>query len=374
MTDVDQDNGHAAVEPDIPPAVARRRSAFGKALDPVDTGTAEAYRRRYLGLERQARSDLAMDQGEFLSPQSFAAWLIGKRAKVTRATWYQYRAACLWCLEREGVPGAHEAVEMIRGAAAPSRGDKAQRVRAAKAKVITQVDLDFFIEACNGTKSAQITLIGVILTASIVAGLRPREWVSASLSDTPPRPPGQEQLDHPFFQKGPWLTVQNAKTTQGRSFGPVRHLNLGPLNPSELVLVETCIAQVADAVGGDRTAWPDVEELLIKAMWRKTRSLWPRRATHYTLYSGRHTFAARAKQFFSQAEVAALMGHISDETAGRHYGRASSRGTAGIGDIPWPLPVPDPAAVEMVLQESLNRRPTTGPDGVPAAEIPNIDF
>ncbi|MCA8451381.1 hypothetical protein, partial [Burkholderia vietnamiensis] len=49
------------------------------------------------------------------------------------------------------------------------------------------------------------------------------------------------------------------------------------------------------------------------------------RKTYPTLYSARHQFAADAKSSgWTQAEVAALLGHASDDTAARHYARARS--------------------------------------------------
>ena len=60
--------------------------------------------------------------------------------------------------------------------------------------------------------------------------------------------------------------------------------------------------------------------------------LWPTRKMKPTLYSGRHQFAANLKAAgYSRAEIAALMGHATDETAGQQYGRKKAgRKTGGL--------------------------------------------
>lgn len=66
-------------------------------------------------------------------------------------------------------------------------------------------------------------------------------------------------------------------------------------------------------------------------LYRAVRKAFPRRRPHITLYSYRHQFAADKKRVWGQAEVAALMGHASDRTAGMNYARAvSGRGSSAV--------------------------------------------
>lgn len=45
---------------------------------------------------------------------------------------------------------------------------------------------------------------------------------------------------------------------------------------------------------------------------------------HVTLYTARHQFSANMKNILSKDQVADLMGHSSNETAGLHYGKKRS--------------------------------------------------
>ncbi len=60
--------------------------------------------------------------------------------------------------------------------------------------------------------------------------------------------------------------------------------------------------------------------------------LWPSRTMWPTLYTGRHQFAANLKKAgYSRLEIAALMGHATDETAHSHYGKKKAgRKTGGL--------------------------------------------
>ena len=102
-------------------------------------------------------------------------------------------------------------------------------------------------------------------------------------------------------------------------------------------------------------------------MRQLTEELFPRRQVRPTMYTPRHEASARWKARYVEsattvearlkglAMVAALLGHASDETATRHYGRPQ-RGERGSSRLP--VPVPDPAEVARVrrrMQRNLER-------------------
>jgi integrase len=67
-----------------------------------------------------------------------------------------------------------------------------------------------------------------------------------------------------------------------------------------------------------------------------TRACFGKRKRYPTLYSLRHQFAANAKACgLTKAEIAALMGHASEDTAGRHYARRTT-GHTGLNARPLP--------------------------------------
>ena len=89
-------------------------------------------------------------------------------------------------------------------------------------------------------------------------------------------------------------------------------------------------------------------------MRRITKGLFPKRGLRPTLSSPRHAAAARWKMAYvtsalneeqrlpGLAIVAAMLGHASDETATKHYARAST------GDGVYPVPEPDPAEIARI--------------------------
>src|SRR3546814_8539599 len=85
----------------------------------------------------------------------------------------------------------------------------------------------------------------------------------------------------------------------------------------QIIYLWAQIATGHSAQGGFGKLYAGCQRLLYKA----NRALWPRASRIYSLYSARHQFGANAKQKLSREEVAALMGHITIDTAARHYGR-----------------------------------------------------
>ena len=105
-------------------------------------------------------------------------------------------------------------------------------------------------------------------------------------------------------------------------------------------------------------------------MRRITKALFPKRQQRPTLSSPRHAAAARWKMVYvagalneeqrllGLAIVAAMLGHASDETATRHYARAST------GDGAYPVPEADPAEIARIRHclKDMPNRPPKPPD------------
>src|SRR3546814_8562436 len=102
----------------------------------------------------------------------------------------------------------------------------------------------------------------------------------------------------------------------------------------QIIYLWAQIATGHSAQGGFGKLYAGCQRLLYKA----NRALWPRASRIYSLYSARHQFGANAKQKLSREEVAALMGHITIDTAARHYGRRR------VGTPRTTTPKPDPLA------------------------------
>ncbi|UVS96811.1 site-specific integrase [Burkholderia glumae] len=146
------------------------------------------------------------------------------------------------------------------------------------------------------------------LLASRVTGLRPSEWEHAGLAEIGGRP---------------CLIVKNGKATNRRANGTFRTLDLSATSTADVEAVHEILAMLE---GYEREmSFGRLQAALTHYMKRATRACFGSRKTYPTLYSARHQFAADAKSSgWTQEEVAALLGHASDDTAGRHYARARS--------------------------------------------------
>ncbi len=139
--------------------------------------------------------------------------------------------------------------------------------------------------------------------ASILIGLRPVEWKSVELD-----------LNNKV------IIVRNAKNTNGRTFGDFRHLNISHLNNEELNIIIKHVQFTKEMLNKDN--WNRYYEACSNFIKYITRKIWPNRERQPTLYSARHQFSANMKASgCTKNEIAALMGHGSDETATQHYGK-----------------------------------------------------
>lgn len=184
------------------------------------------------------------------------------------------------------------------------------RTSALKQKTFKKADFDKVIAylAEHVGKHRYARTLALWLKASRLTGLRPSEWEHADLT-------------HIFA--APALVIRNAKATNGRANGEERTLLLDLLTKDELEVIQDMI----EMVEGYSTEMPfaKLQKLLGDYMNRATRKCFGKRKKYPSLYSNRHQFSADAKMSgHSKAEVAALLGQASDETAGIHYARKAS--------------------------------------------------
>lgn len=141
------------------------------------------------------------------------------------------------------------------------------------------------------------------LKSSILTGLRPIEWKSVNIDI-------EKKI----------LIVKNAKNTNGRTFGEHRHLNLNHLSNDEINIIIKHIQFTQEMINKDN--WIKYYSACSNFIKYISRKLWPNRERQPTLYSARHQFSANMKASgCTKNEIAALMGHGSNETATEHYGK-----------------------------------------------------
>lgn len=169
------------------------------------------------------------------------------------------------------------------------------------------------------------------MAANNIVGLRPIEWKSAHI----------DVVDGETI-----LVVVNAKNTNGRSHGELRHLNLTKINEAELRLIMRQL-HIAGKYNINDATWDRYYNAVRLTIYHMARKVLSNRRKYPTLYSTRHQFAANAKSAnLGKSEIAALMGHAVDTTATMHYGR-KKHGSGKFGITP---------ATEEVLRIKVNSK------------------
>lgn len=245
-------------------------------------------------------------------------YVIGRKPTYSRNTWKQYKNALRFHAEQiieiqhEKVVAeeAQAAIRMLDRETSEGCMKSGTRTSALKQKTFKKADFDKLIAYLREHvgKHKYARTLTLWLTASRLTGLRPGEWENANLI----------QID-----STPALLVQNAKATNGRANGNERTLLLYRLTDEELGVIQDMIEML---VGYEtEISFSKLQKLLGDYMNRATRNCFGKRQKYPALYSSRHQFTADAKHSgHSKAEVAALLGQASDETAGTHYARKSS--------------------------------------------------
>lgn len=235
--------------------------------------------------------------------------------RISAASARQYRAALVKHIEAHPGESDEAAMEVLLPEDGPAQIARDDRIAEARAELrkrrrgaqqracqVSADDWQLLISALMASRGGFGAVAALWLRATRIAGLRPCEWWSARI-------------------EWPSLVVQNAKASQGRSHGSTRRLALAQMPPDEIDAIRQCIRMLSLVPEDDRgRVYHRVRDLIADV----ARAALSPRERYPALYTGRHLFAASAKAAYAKAEVAAMMGHASEESAGRHYARASS--------------------------------------------------
>lgn len=280
--------------------------------------TQEAYAIR----ATQIRSRVARELGYFsphsVPPLTIVDHLIGRKPTIGRNTWKQYKNALrshfrALAIETDDSVAAEElraAIAALDAELSTGAMKHGTRTSATKQKHFKRADLDWLLEylTANLGRHKYANALRTWLLASRVTGLRPSEWEHAGLIELAGRP---------------CLVVKNGKATNGRANGEVRTLDLSMATAADMEAIQEMFAMLEGYQS--EMSFDQLQTGLTHYMKRATRDCFGRRKRYPTLYSTRHQFAADSKRSgWTQAEVAAVLGHGSDKTAGRHYARGVS--------------------------------------------------
>lgn len=278
--------------------------------------TREAYLKKADGLVTRYRKECEFNL--YRLDEGFIHWLESRKKDWVPTSWRANKSSMIEYFKINKYP---ELVELLMSIGSegckPTRGNTNTSSR--KKKSITKNEEELIIADLSRRKSsnwAQITLS--IFRAGILVGLRPIEWISATMIY-------DMKLEDGTIAKHV-LRVKNAKHTNGRSHGKYRHLILDDFTPKELKSVTNQISAAKRIYGKD--GFKTYENYLSSCdteLRRTISKLFPRAKKKITLYSCRHQFSANLKQAgYSRIKIATLMGHAVDDTASEHYGRKRS--------------------------------------------------
>lgn len=249
-------------------------------------------------------------------PMLFCHWFTKQKTKRKweRSTWRQYKAACIFFMR---VRGPKECVEFLfsegNEGCSKKQGEN-KRGAMLKQKRLPKEDLIKILSRLSPHQKWD-RLLALWLTSAVLTGLRPSEWKDATLSGT-------------------ILRVKNGKNTNGRANGDYRHLDLSSVPAENFRALKAFIILLS------KQDYETTYQACRGRLRMVSKQIWPRRKSLPSLYSARHQFRADASaNDYSLSEVAALLGHGSNETAMSHYGRKA------VGNVDAQLPIPDKAEV-----------------------------
>jgi hypothetical protein len=223
------------------------------------------------------------------------------------ATISQFRAALRQAIE-EGVREPDEVkylLARLKEGSTP-RPDNTPRTSARKRRSLPHPEFVRLVRHLVGGRHPDNQLAARLLSHNALLFLRPVEWQSAIVRETD-------------------LVVQNAKATNGRSFGHERHrdlTNYGAAGVTDLCdLLDTSKSRAVDAGG-----FGQLRARLASRIGRACKQIGIKRVA---LYTSCHVGMANAKSWMSPVEVVASAGHRTTATATSHYAKRRTVGGQG---------------------------------------------
>lgn len=273
-------------------------------------------------------------------PAEAAKWLRDIAPGLRKATVRQYKASLGYYMEfmAEQTPDAADiylsAASAIReipaGQLAAARTAVPPRTSSNKQKRIVLkdlLDLTKFMLKPEPDNWSNRTIQWLI--AGVASGLRPAEWEGTTIA--------REEPNGDLV-----LAVPNAKNTNGRAGAAIREVSVpaGWFADYTRMHIRDLTAWIAGGAPFEQYYHTCRENLR-----RSVNALWnPSERRPYSLYTGRHQFCANLKQAgANRKQIAKLMGHASDETARKHYGKRRSGYSGHVPKLQVPTATPNPS-------------------------------
>jgi hypothetical protein len=265
-----------------------------------------------------------------VEPIRFVEWLIDQQPTWKPATWRQYKAAVGFLLQNY-YPRETEALQLLMSTSQANCRRSGVATSDKKRKSLPPEPLAMILQHLKGSRSQYARHLQYFLVATILTGLRRIEWFGASIVTD---------------DDGTNLIVKNGKSTNGRSHGKNRTLNIGHFDRTHIQVIKAWIKMVQNHPS--QKSYQKMITAMGAVFRRVNLAIWQKSKLHYTLSSCRHQAAANLKLIYSPKEVAAMMGHAVDDTAVTHYARRSAGKTMLSPTVPLALPIPAQDEVDRV--------------------------
>lgn len=296
--------------------------------------TEEDYLRRVKFLMRKSSEMRTLDaeQPHVSSPIDVVEDLLHLAPRYTIHTWLLYRSALLWYLASNLNRHSEQANAVFSIAykrlastrAKPGARDPRTRIQTAATNMrgIPEADFLSLLQelSTNRRKAANwSSRAAIYLQAILAAGLRPGEWCTANWQDETKSSlqvvtlKTKETVAHLSGIALYEPTGVNPRPPNPDSGPRIRTV---PVEPEDRLMVDLHLENIRryllGAAPGEDTAkrYKTYYEYCRRALDRVCRRLWEGKKS-YSLYDGRHQFAANRKAEMSLEDVARLLGHES---------------------------------------------------------------
>lgn len=280
---------------------------------PISPKTEAIYAAKFEQLRRQTAQAIGAQIETSVDPIRIVEYLIKRKPELAKRTWrlykaaldHQFRFARDLATDQASQQEIDYALQILRSQTQEGALVRGTRTSAKKAKQLSAADFEQLLAYIRMNLDNHVRARALLTwcTATEPLGLRPSEWDSAR------RETGPGGI--------PVLVVTNAKATNGRGNGPTRTLDLSGCSEAQLDAID----ELLDLVEGYRQdgGFERFQSQVSEYLYRAARAALSKRTRYPSLYTFRHQFSANAKSHLTQQQVAALMGHASDATAGRNY-------------------------------------------------------
>jgi hypothetical protein len=279
---------------------------------------AESTKSSYRSNARLLLEQFAHSNDQLFEPMAFCKWLAKAKFPLAAATWRVYRASALFYIQEHFLSSHNQCSEYL---AKFSSHNKPAGIIRAKQKGYSETDFSAlltFIKGridnprTRGNGKIWWTNVYYILVAGDLVGARPSEWAGAVINR------GDNHCN---------LIFVNAKNSHGRSHGETRTINISQLSKVEVSAIQKTIELTTDAItSGLCKNKHEYQKRIREYLLDANNIVFPGAEKTIAAYSTRHQVVSEYKSTPGNNAhgLAAILGHRSTQTAGRHYGRKKS--------------------------------------------------